>query len=143
MENKKAHLEMIQSVVTRMASNSSGAKNQCVTIVAVIGALAVVRSNAIMFLLMLIPIISFWALDARYLRQEQLFRALYNSVRHQPEDKITFTMDTTPFKKTTPPLWKCVFWNWSTTPFYLAFFIVFLVVFLVAMASNNCICMGG
>ena len=39
----------------------------------------------------------FWVLDAYYLRQERLFRKLYDHVRVQPEPAIDYSMNTSPF----------------------------------------------
>lgn len=94
MEEKMKHLEMIQSVITRMASNSFALKGWAVTLVAGIFALANKDANEAYFLVAYIPIIVFWGLDAFYLLQEKLFRALYDHVRVLPDAEIDFSMDT-------------------------------------------------
>ena len=137
MENKYKHLEMVQGVISRMASNSFQLKGLCVTIAVAISALAVIRSNAIMYLLLLLPIISFWLMDAYYLHQEKLFRSLYDAVRVMENDKVDFSMETSQFKGTTPSLVKCIFFNWSTIGFYLPFAVIFIVLFLVAVYSAS------
>jgi hypothetical protein len=43
-----------------------------------------------------LPVIAFWFLDSWYLRQERLFRRLYDSVR-QKDGEIDFSMSTEPF----------------------------------------------
>ena len=40
------------------------------------------------------PIVVFWFLDAYYLLQERLYRALYNKVRIMKEEDIDFDMNT-------------------------------------------------
>lgn len=92
------HLEMIQGVITRMASNSFALKGWAVTLVAGIFALANKDANGAYFLVAYIPIIVFWGLDAYYLLQEKLFRALYDHVRMLPNNKIDFAMNTSPKK---------------------------------------------
>lgn len=77
MENKLKHLEMIQGIINRMASNSFALKGWSVTLVAGIFALSSKDANEIYFLIAYIPIIVFWFLDAYYLLQERLFRSLY------------------------------------------------------------------
>lgn len=138
MENKYKHLEMIQSIVARMAANSFQLKGLCVTIAVAISALAVVRSNAIIYLLMLIPIIAFWVMDAYYLRQEKLFRALYDDVSVLENDKVDFSMDTSRFKETVPCLFKCIVFNGTTTGFYVPFAIIFVIMFYLAAQSADC-----
>ena len=144
MEKKLKHLEMIQTVISRMAANSFQLKGLCVTIAVAVSALAVVRSNAILYLLLLIPILSFWLMDAHYLHQEKLFRALFDTVRNQDESQIDFSMNTAPFKKKCPSVAKCFFLNWSTIGFYLPFVVIVAVLFFVATCSMPCnACMGG
>ena len=93
MENKLKHLEMIQGVVGRMASNSFALKGWAVTLVAGIFVLAQTDTEKLYFIVAYIPIIAFWLLDAYYLRLERLYRALYNKARALPEDEIDFSMD--------------------------------------------------
>ena len=81
MENKVAHLEMIQRVITRMASNSFLIKRWSVTLVAALFALTAVNMNVLFTCLAFFPIFMFWALDAYFLRQDRLFRKLYDHVR--------------------------------------------------------------
>lgn len=47
------------------------------------------------------PILAFWILDGYFLRQERLFRRLYDEVR-RPPTKVDFSMDTRPFKHDVP-----------------------------------------
>ena len=93
MENKQKHLEMIQNVITRMANNSFMLKGWAVTLVAGIFALASNDANKIFFLIAYVPIITFWGLDASYLRQERLYRKLYDDVRKKKEEDIDFSMN--------------------------------------------------
>ena len=97
MENKVAHLEMIQRVITRMASNSFLIKRWSVTLVAALFALTAVNMNVLFTCLAFFPIFMFWALDAYFLRQERLFGKLYDHVRLS--DWIDFSMDTRPFEE--------------------------------------------
>ena len=93
MENKLKHLEMIQGIINRMASNSFALKGWSVTLVAGIFALSSKDANEIYFLIAYIPIVVFWFLDAYYLLQERLFRSLYGKVRRLSEDEIDFDMN--------------------------------------------------
>ena len=95
MEKKLAHLEMIQAVITRMASNSFALKGWAVTLVAGLFALSGKDANQFYYLVTYIPIVVFWYLDANYLCQERMYRNLYEKVRELDEDKIDFSMNAT------------------------------------------------
>lgn len=92
MDNKRHHLEMIQGVINRMASNSFALKGWAVTLVAGIFALAGKDTDKMYFLVAYLPIIVFWGLDSYYLLQERLYRALYDKVRLLPETEVDFSM---------------------------------------------------
>src|SRR2546421_3517124 len=101
MEKKLKHLELIQNVINRMANNSFFVKGWCVTLVSVLLALASQNNNPKYVIIAFLPSIMFWILDAYFLRQERLFRKLYDRVRAQEEDSIDFSMNTSEFSKTT------------------------------------------
>lgn len=94
IDNKIKHMEMIQGIINRMASNSFALKGWSVTLVAGIFALASKDANKVYFLIAYAPIIIFWGLDAYYLLQERLYRSLYNKVRQMDEKDIDFNMNT-------------------------------------------------
>lgn len=93
--NKIEHLEMIQGIINRMASNSFMLKGWAVTLVAGIFALASKDTDKLYFLIAYIPIVVFWGLDSYYLLQERLYRALYNKVRLLNEKDVDFSMKAT------------------------------------------------
>lgn len=98
MEKKLKHLDMIQSVITRMAGNSFYIKGWCVTVVAAILGLASKDSNKKFIAVVYYPILMFWIIDAYFLLQEKLFRRLFNEVRKVDEESIDFSMDTQAYK---------------------------------------------
>lgn len=74
------HLEMIQSVINRLAGNSFLIKGWTITI-ALAGFGLFANNNSPVFLISVtFGDIIFWILDAYYLRQERLFRALYEDM---------------------------------------------------------------
>jgi hypothetical protein len=95
--NKLKHLELCQNVISRMAGNSFLLKGWSVTLTAGLFALAANNANRHFAWIAVMPVTVFWVLDSFYLRQERLFRALYDDVREKPEDRISFSMDTTSF----------------------------------------------
>ena len=133
MENKRAHLEMIQGVINRMAGNSFLIKGWTITLVAALFALAQKETNPAFMYLAYFPAIVFWALDGYYLWQERLFRKLYDKVRLTDETAIDFSMNTQPIMEAAGSLWKATF---SQT---LAVFhgIVIATIVLVIVVTNR------
>lgn len=110
VDYKVPHLEMIQGVIDRMARNSFALKGWAVTLVAGIFALSSKNTDKMYFLVAYIPILVFWGLDAYYLLQEKLFRALFNKTRTTDETIIDFSMDVSLDEFRTPDnsYWKCI-----------------------------------
>lgn len=87
-------MEMIQGIINRMGGNSFSLKGWAVTLVAGIFALASKDTDKMYFLIAYVPIVVFWFLDAFYLLQERLYRALYNKVREMKVEDVNFDMNT-------------------------------------------------
>lgn len=94
MESKLNHLQMLQAVIARMAGNSFLLKGWSITVVSALLALAADKPNVTFVCVAFLPAVMFWALDGYFLRQERLFRQLYDRVRVLPETEIDFTMNT-------------------------------------------------
>ncbi len=94
MDRKVAHLEMIQGVINRMAGNSFSLKGWSVVLVSAIFALAAAHTQILFIYLAYFPSLAFWILDGYFLRQERLFRKLFDRVRALDESAIDFSMDT-------------------------------------------------
>lgn len=109
MESKIAHLEMVQAVIIRMAGNSFLIKGWSVTLVAALFALAAANANPLFVYLAYFPTFMFWALDAYFLRQERLFRKLYDHVRMSEEAAVDFSMNTQPLAKSVDGTWSVAF----------------------------------
>ena len=106
MESKIAHLQMIQAVITRLAGNSFMIKRWSVTLVAALFALGAANSNNEFFVyLAYFPAFMFWALDAYCLRQEQLFRKLYDHVLGAQRGQSDFSMNTQRFDRHVDGTW--------------------------------------
>lgn len=93
-ENKIKHLEMIESIIERMAKNSFQLKAWAMTLVTMVGALGAKEADKRFMLLAFVPIIGFWFLDAFYIQQERLYKALYRSVCERKEEEIDFNLNT-------------------------------------------------
>jgi hypothetical protein len=77
-EEKLKYLEFLQSVISRMASNSFLTKAWSVTLGTAVLGFSVKESSWALALIATVPIVSFWLLDAYYLGLERLFRGLWN-----------------------------------------------------------------
>lgn len=80
MEEKIKHLEFVQNVITRMNANSFQLKGWMITIVSALLALYASSGKTLYIFVSIIPALTFWFLDAYYLKQEQLYRKLYNDI---------------------------------------------------------------
>lgn len=86
----QAHLQIVQSVIQRMASNSNSCKAWCITIVSAILVLIADKGKPQFAYLAFLPTVLFLALDAYYLALERAFRSSYNSfVRKLHGSKIS------------------------------------------------------
>jgi len=75
----QTYLTLLQSVINRMAANSSNCKTWCITLVSAIAVLAFEKTKPNYVWISLIPTILFLFLDSYYLFLEKQFRARYNS----------------------------------------------------------------
>lgn len=94
MERKLKHLEFIQNIIARMAKNSFLLKWWAITITTALIAISIKEKDLIFLLISIFPIIIFWFLDSYYLKQEKLFRKLYDEVRIKEEKNIDFSLKT-------------------------------------------------
>jgi len=132
MEEKLKHLEMIQGVINRMASNSFLLKGWSVVLVAALFALAAKDSSVDFIYLAYFPAIAFWSLDGFYLRQERLYRKLYDKVRSQKEEEIDFSMATVEFHKGVQ-CWFCTCFSPTLRIFHGAILGTILIVMIIAL----------
>ena len=106
MQNKHKHLDYIQHAITRMAKNSRTLKKMFLfslmfisMLVALSAKIGTYEQICCLVCLVFALTVSFAYFDAFYLEQERIFIKKYNEVRHIPEDKIDFSMDTHYIKK--------------------------------------------
>lgn len=74
----QSYLNILQNIVSRMASNSANCKTWCLTLVSGILVVIADKAKPNYGWLALIPVLLFFFLDAYYLGQERAFRATYN-----------------------------------------------------------------
>lgn len=75
----QAHLQIMQSVINRMATNSASCKAWCITLVSAILVIVADKGKPNFAYIALLPTFLFSALDAYYLALEKSFRASYNA----------------------------------------------------------------
>jgi len=74
----QAHLSITQSVIQRMAANSTSCKAWCITLVSAILVIVADKGKPQYALIAIVPTILFFALDTYYLSLEKMFRQSYN-----------------------------------------------------------------
>lgn len=134
MEKKISHLNMIQSIITRMGNNSFALKGWAVGIMIAVYAFAG-NSNVKAVIVTLMPLIVFWFIDTYYLMLERKFRCLYDDVRIKDEKDIDFSMNPNDVKINLDEVKKygffSIFFSKSVLPFYLVCIVTTLVIYFV------------
>ena len=131
MESKIKHLEFIQLSIARMGANSFFVKGWSVTLISALAVLAQKETNHQFWLIALVPALTFWGLDAYFLRQERLFRFLYDDVRLKEEAEIDFSMGTLEWKNEVDG-WLRTAFSKTIVAFHLTtLFSVFLVAYFL------------
>lgn len=74
----QAHLQILQTVIQRMASNSAYCKAWCITLVSAMLVIVADKGKPQFTLIAIIPAVLFLILDAYYLALEKAFRNSYN-----------------------------------------------------------------
>ena len=100
------HLDMVQGVITRMASNSFALKAISVTLTAGVLAYtgALKSPTNVVVLAGFVPVVLFWLLDAQYLRLERFYRNLYDDIRrNNAESPEPFSMNVSRYVQQAKP----------------------------------------
>lgn len=124
-EFKRQHLEFVQNVITRMASNSFQIKGFTMVMATLLAGLWGESKNMI-FLWLLIPmtVICAWV-DAYYLQLERKYRELYKRSVAQLEEQHSLTeiynMDVRPISRS---YWSCLFSKSMAMPYLIILLII-------------------
>jgi hypothetical protein len=92
-ESKIRHLEMIQRIIDRMANCSFMLKGWSITLVLGVFTLLGVENFKTCFYIVYVPVLAFWYLDAYFLRQERLYRKLYEKIRLEDSPVSDFSLE--------------------------------------------------
>ncbi|MBU0976042.1 hypothetical protein KJ918_04535 [Patescibacteria group bacterium] len=136
MENRIKHLEMIQGIINRMASNSFLLKGWSVVLVSALFVLSAKETNVSFIYLAFFPALSFWELDGYFLWQERLYRKLYDKVRKMNESEIDFSMDTSTVNKEVKP-WVCVTFSKTLRIFHGTIVGAIVIVMLIRILQRG------
>jgi hypothetical protein len=114
-----AHLNTLQSIISRLAGNSSSCKTWCLTLVSALVSFAGATHTPAVVQFAVVPIVVFGFLDTMYLAQEKAYRDLYNAnvaaIHDGTYDRSRM------FSASAPMNSQCVFWaigSWSIWPVY-------------------------
>lgn len=138
-EQKVKHLEMIQSIITRMNQNSFMLKGWMITIVSALLAIYADKGNIAYLLVAIFPILVIWFLDAYYLQQERKFRGIYNDIVEE-KDIPAFKMPIGEYnkKKDCKYSYCDVFWSKTIAGLYCTI-LVAIVIALICIVFKDCI----
>ena len=135
MSDRQKHLELIQGVINRLSTNSFQVKSWSVVIASALFALAASGKDHEVVWVALFPAIVLWGLDGYFLRQERLFRKLYDRVRLSKDEEIDFAMDTSPFA-TEVSGWRGTCLSHTLLPFHGV--VVAVILFTAIIAGLSC-----
>jgi hypothetical protein len=135
---KKFYLEeikIVQDIIRRIASNSFVMKGWAITLVTATLVIKISVEQKYAIFIALIPLISFWYLDAFFLRQERLFRKLYewiitNRLTDKTSQRKYFDMSTKQFIKEIESTFRIMF-SKTILWFYFPNLIIIVVFFFV------------
>lgn len=141
MNDLHKELDLIQSVILRMANNSFLIKGWAMTLMSALIAFGkdsiLENPNGIYYLVMMIGVlIPFWWLDAFYLRLERAFRKIYERAIQDPKanNRVQFDLNPGEIVKGLPGIWKLMgteFMKW----FYIPFVLIILVGIVLKLIS--------
>jgi hypothetical protein len=117
------HLEFIQAVITRLANDSFLMKGWALTVAGAFYGFAVKGTSWKVAAIGLMPVLVFWGLDAYFLRQERLFRGLYDQVRQRNPRIEPFSMNAAAYASGAAS-WGRTLVSQTLAPFYGPVFIV-------------------
>lgn len=118
------HLEFLQAVITRLNNTAFLIKGWAMTLTAGVIGLAAGQGDLRICGAGLVPVSSFWLLDSYFLRQERMYRRLYDAVRRLDGSVERFSMDATPYKTQVP------FAGAAMSPLLLLFYATSMVTLL-------------
>lgn len=125
------HLEMTQAVINRLGSNSFLVKSWSMTII--VASMVLIAKHEIQnpdFVLgLILAALGFWILDGYFLRQERLFRQVYDEIRVQSDTE--FEMNPMKHKNKPKCSWLSAFFSLNLVIFYILEIAFIIGVFVI------------
>ena len=103
------HLEFLQTVINRLSHEIFAYKGWAVTLIVVLFAIAAASRNGLVVPIAMVPALAFWGLDALTLRQQRMYRAMYDAVRDGSADAFEggpLSMDSDPYAEQVAAWWR-------------------------------------
>lgn len=128
-------IDLIQSVINRMANNSFLLKGWLISLIAVLLALSkdsiLSCDLKMIFLIFCFPIIIFWYLDAFFLHREKCYRELYNWVIRNRliSNENLYSLDFSPHQNKVKSVFRIMF-SQTLFPFYGLAVLLLLIILL-------------
>ena len=124
-----AHLNMLQSIIARLAQNSAQCKTWCLIIVSALFGLAGGMKDEKLVHWCIVPIVIFGVIDAAYLQREKAWRELFQSVVNNVRTGNYTIADCYDLNART----RCAdFWSalcsWAVWPVYVGLIIAYILV---------------
>jgi hypothetical protein len=128
------HLELVQGVIGRLASNSFLMKGWALTVSGAFFGFSAKDLDWRIAAVGLMPLMVFWGLDGYFLSRERMFRALYDAVRKGDPNVEPFSMDYIQFKRRGQVSngWRASLWSRTVAWFYVPVLFVGLALIVVA-----------
>ena len=130
-EKVAKHLEMPQTVIDRLGRNGFWIKSW--SIILIVAAMILIArqdiQNPYFVLVFILPAIGFWILDGYFLRQERLFRQIYDEIRVQSD--TDFEMNPTKHKNKPKCTWLSAFFSLTLVIFYILEIAFIIGVFVI------------
>lgn len=121
-EERRQHLDFIQSAIARMSAASAVAKGWALTISTAAYGYAGTQSSVVVALLGIFAVTLFASVDAHYLREERKYRLLFDAARigavEVYEMNATRYCDGLTQAKGKSIRWGKVVWSWSIRTYY-------------------------
>ena len=133
-----AHLNILQTIISRMANNSAMTKTWCVTLVAAITVLVARTSAPAFSLIGLLPVTLFCFIDAYYLANERAFRRSYEDFVGRLHDGELRPQELYLIKRpdSTRKEQLSALGSWSVLPFYGTTAMAVVLVFALALICS-------
>ncbi len=129
----QSYVTILQNIITRMATNSTGCKTWCITLVSAVIVIVADKGKPSYIWISVIPIMLFGLLDAYYLLLEKTFREKYNEFIKKVHDATAtindmFIVAPSSGVKITTVEWIKAAGSTSVWPFYSLLLVMLVIV---------------